>query len=301
MRLYRGQQGFTLIEIIVSVILLGILSTVLVFLIAGPMQASVDTKRRANLTDVAETALTRMTRELRLALPNSIRVTSAPNLVAIEMLRTLDGGRYRAQPISGSAPLCAPAINGDPLEFNCADGVFDVLGQLPQQANITLGGADCAADPTTADCVVVFNTGNTGANDAYALDNVATIIAIGAALDGSDQLTVSNTSLIGGNSAFPLASPAQRFHIVDTPVSFVCDTASGEINRVDAYAFQNPQSTAPPGVSALLVNNVSSCDFDYDPGTATRGGLATLRVTLTQPESGSSVSLVQQVHVSNQP
>ena len=293
--------GFTLIEMVIAVLVLGILSVLLVFIVSGPMRASVETERRARLTDIAETALTSMTRELRLALPNSIRVATAPNLVVIEMLRTLDGGRYRSQPIGGAMPFCGAATNGDPLEFNCADAVFDVLGQLPQQANITTGGADCAADPTTADCVVVFNTGPAGANDAYSGQNVATIVAVGTGIDGSDQLTIANTALAGGNPAFPLASPAQRFHVVDGPVSFVCDTLTGQINRVDGYAFQNPQSTAPPGSSALLVNSVTGCDFAYDAGTATRGGLATLSLTLTEASSGATVTLVQQAHVSNQP
>ena len=54
--------------------LTGILAVVLSMMLSGPMRAYVDTGRRAALVDLGETALARMTREIRLALPNSIRV-----------------------------------------------------------------------------------------------------------------------------------------------------------------------------------------------------------------------------------
>ncbi len=295
-------RGFSLLEMVIAVVLTGILAAVLALILTGPMKASVDTERRARLVDVADTALARMTRELRLSLPNSVRIATAPNVVAIEMLRTLSGGRYRAAATTGPLPACGPAPAGDPLEFTCVDPTFDVLGQLPRLAQVKFG-ADCVGAPSTADCVVVFNTGSLGANDAYAGDNVATVsvVADDAGFDGSDQITMSNARLGGGLPAFPLASPRQRFHIVDTPVSFVCNTLTGEINRHDGYSIGAVQSLAPGGSTALLVNQVTACDFAYDAGTATRGGLATLRVTISEPASGESVTLLQQAQVSNQP
>ena len=127
------QRGFTLVEIIIVVILVGILSVVVGLIIQGPLRASVETGRRAELVDLAETALIRMTREIRLSVPNSVRIATAPGIVSVEVLRTLDGGRYRAAPTTGpTLPGCAAAPAGDPLEFTCADTLFDVLGQLPR-------------------------------------------------------------------------------------------------------------------------------------------------------------------------
>ena len=119
--------------------------------------------------------------------------------------------------------------------------------------------------------------------------------------DGSDQLTITNASIAALNPPFPLPSPAQRFHIVDTAVSFICDTSAQRIDRFFDYPITPIQTTTPGGTSDLLVNNVTACDFDYDPGTATRGGLVTLRIIITEPDSGQSVTLVKQIHVSNQP
>ena len=297
-------RGFTLVEVVIVIILVGVLAGVVGLIIQGPLQASVDTGRRADLVDLAETALARMTREIRLGVPNSVRIASAPNIVAVEVLTSLDGGRYRAAATNTPVLLgCGAAAAGDPLEFTCADTQFYVLGQLPRLRQIVTGGADCAADPSTADCVVVFNTGTAGANDAYAADNVATITATSdnTAFDWSDQLTITNANIVGLMAPFPLASPAQRFHIVNTPVSFVCNTSTHRVQRFFNYPITAAQSTSPGGTNNLLVDNATACDFTYDPGSATRGGLVTLRRTITEPDSSQSVTLLKQIHVSNQP
>ena len=73
------KNGFTLIELIIVILLIGILSGVIFTILRGPIQAYVDVEKRTRLIDIADTALQRMTREIRLALPNSIRVTGRNN------------------------------------------------------------------------------------------------------------------------------------------------------------------------------------------------------------------------------
>ena len=83
----RHQKGFTLIELIIVIIIISILAGVLLTLLRGLMIQFVQVEQRANLVDIAETALLRMTREIRLALPNSIRLTdtSAGTLASCDM------------------------------------------------------------------------------------------------------------------------------------------------------------------------------------------------------------------------
>ena len=61
------QRGFSLVEMIIVITLVGILASVLANVIRGPMQALVVVQERTRLVDMLETALLRMTREIRLA------------------------------------------------------------------------------------------------------------------------------------------------------------------------------------------------------------------------------------------
>ena len=66
----------TLIELVIVIAISSIIAVGMAAFIARPIEAYVDAARRAELTDIADTALRRMTRDLRTALPNSIRVAT---------------------------------------------------------------------------------------------------------------------------------------------------------------------------------------------------------------------------------
>lgn len=284
--------GFTLIELITVIVISGILATVVWRNVSTPVQSFIDVERRARLTDTAETALARLSRELRLALPNSIRLSGT----ALEFLRTVDGGRYRS--------VVAADGSGDALDFSANVDSFDVLGVLQQfdPTNVApkiaaTGQADCLSG--AAYCLVIFNTGQPGVcgasppgANAWCGDNVAGIAQSPAA----GQIVFDNSDVPGWS--FPFASPRGRFRIVDTPVSFVC--AGGTLRRYDGYAISPVQSVPPVGATGrLLADGVSACSFSYDPGTATRSALVTVELALS--ESGENVRLLQQVHVVNTP
>jgi len=135
--------------------------------------------------------------------------------------------------------------------------------------------------------MVVYNTGQPGA-DAYAGDNIAAITAI----------TVNTITFnLDPVDRFPHQSPRQRFFVVDTPVSFICNTGTGEIRRYSGYTIGG----SPSGTGNLLVDQVSTCSFSYNPGTNTRSGMVTISITITDASLGQSVTLLQQAHVDNQP
>jgi len=300
---YRHAGGFTLIEMIVVIILIGILSGVLYTILRGPMRQYVQVQQRAALVDIAETALQRMTREIRLALPNSIRIDSSGSVTSIEFLRTLDGGRYRDKPHPAGTPVCGGPAPQDVLSFSTSTDCFQMLGtlnNLPVSGGAGANRTSCLQGAT--DCLVIFNTGQLGAN-AYAGDNIA----------GIEAATVNTITFdIAPLTRFPFKSPNQRFQIVDTPVSFLCDSSSGEILRFDNYDVLSTQPIDPGGSdftdsslpsvnSNLLANKVTDCDFFYTQGTATRAAMVTLQITIEDPDLGQEVTLLQQAHVDNQP
>jgi len=271
------------------ILILGVLSTVLVNILRGPLTAYIDVQRRSDIVDIAETALQRMTREIRLALPNSIRATGT----SIEFLRTVDGGRYRRLPDGSNNDVCIS--DTDKIKLNSASDCFEIMGSLvnlPIAPPPPTGTSLLNCRNQTALCLVIFNTGQSGAN-AYALDNIAAISAISA-----NSITFNNSGDVPGFK-FPNKSPRQRFQIVDTPVSFIC--SGSNITRYSGYTIQNV--TVPTsGTSAnLLIDNLTACVISYDAGTSTRAALVTISLTITQSDSGESVSLLQQAHVDNQP
>jgi len=260
-------KGFTLIELIMVIVIVGILSTMTTDIITLPVKSYIDLERRTALVDSAEMILRRMQRDIRRALPNSIRITAGTRL---ELLHTIDGGRYRAQLASDGS--------GDLLDFISADDRFDVLGSL---ASVPAGE------------LVIYNTGGAGGN----------------AYTGNNRATIANTStvdfmLLNTAKLFPFQSPQQRFFIVDTPITYNC--INGELRRYDnsidsSYGI----SSAGPVLAALnyklqAKSQSLSCLFRYQEGTGTRAGLVTLEISLTD-DAGESAKLIQQVHVDNMP
>lgn len=290
MRRIRQNRGFTLIELILVVVLIGALSLLSMALIVEPFRAFEDVSRRSRLVDTAQGALSLMTRETRLALPNSLRITTGGSRTALEFLRTSTGGRYRARPDGTGA--------GNVLDFTADAGTFDVLGGLALSAGIdTAGGPGEAACLNGAlDCLVIYNTGGIGLN-AYNADNLAAITAA-----SPTNLSFDNAD---GVPAFPAASPTQRFFVVDMPVSYVCDAATGELRRYADYGIRavQPVNDADFGVAgALIADQIANCAgavFTYDNGAGTRHGLAGFRLSVS--EAGETVSLLQQAHVLNAP
>lgn len=272
MKLPGKYKGFTLIELVIVITILGIMAFILVNILQGPVRAYVDTEKRARLVDIAQTALLRMTREIRLALPNSIIAGGGQ----IEFLRTIDGGRYRDQ-------------GANRLKFNKQADSFEFLGPLNNFPAINAVGGTDQADCLNGNvhCMVVYNTGQPGA-DAYAGDNIAAITAKAA---GSLSFNLDPVT------SFPNKSPRQRFFVVDTPVSFICNPGTGEIRRYSGYTIGG----APVGAGNLLINRVTGCTMTYNPGTNTRAGLVSISITITDASLGQSVTLLQQAHVDNQP
>ncbi|MFA5171356.1 MAG: prepilin-type N-terminal cleavage/methylation domain-containing protein [Sulfuriferula sp.] len=257
------QRGFTLIEMIVVITITGIIAAVVATFIRAPVQGYLDSVRRAELTDVADTAVRRIGRDLHLALPNSVRVTSAGGVSYLEFLLTSGGGRYRID------------TPGNPLDFTAADSSFDILGP---PVSMTAGAKNLVA---------IYNLGIAGA-DAYYGDNTSVISAAGSTLTFASK-------------QFLYDSPSHRFQIIQYPVTYACNPTAGTLTRYWNYNISATQPTAfTTGSNALLANHVSACSFSYDQQVITqRAGLVAISLQLNQ--SGESVNLYDEVHVSNAP
>lgn len=319
-------QGFTLVELIIVVTLSGILSLVVGVFIARPITSYANVTRRAELVEAADLALRRMARDIQQALPNSIRIKgdpSNPQRIAIEMIRVVDGMRYRAYPSAGKIAL----------DFSKPITQFNVIGQFQFAiANPDCLTGNCVGNDTCAagNCrLVVFNTGaNTGGSQPT--DNPspgANVYSTSAAPNcngclpppGSRNVTPQgmivslsnpgNEGLVTLSSPFMfgLPSPRQRLYVVDTPITYVCDVGTDQekITRFWNYSVAENQPVDPSsnpliiGANAQLTQFIKSCSFSYTPGANQRNGLVTLIITLAKNDE--NITLMREVNVSNVP
>jgi MSHA biogenesis protein MshO len=266
---HAGRHGVTLIELIAVIAITGILAATVALFIRRPVEGYLDTARRAELTDRADNSLRRIRRELRLALPNSVRVAAGGK--SIEYLATSGGGRYRAD--------FTDTGTGDPLDFTAADGSFDVITALPSLVD--------------AQYIVVSNL--------YSDGTIASSNAYGGNNRAAYSSSAGSTITLSSPFQFPLNSPGRRFQVVTGAVMFVCDLTSGEIRRYSGHTVQLVSPIPPAtGTNALLVDGVSSCTFTYDSAAVNqRTGLVSLDIAITR--EGETVRLFQQVHVNNAP
>jgi MSHA biogenesis protein MshO len=274
--IHARQNGVTLIELVLVIAITGAIAAVVAIFIRKPIEGYVDTVRRAEMTDKADMALRRIKRDLRLALPNSVRVRTSGGATYLEFLVTAGGGRYRAD-VRGDTGA------GDVLDFTAADDKFDVLTDMPSFSG---GGtkyivvANLYSDPT-------ISTAN--------------------AYDGSHRATyASNTGTtitVSPSFQFPYQSPGKRFQVVTGAVMYAC-TGTGEIRRYSGHTIElTPPLPPVTGANALLVDGltlVTGCTFTYDPSIGARTGLVSMRIEL-DGGSGETVALFQQVHVINTP
>jgi MSHA biogenesis protein MshO len=284
----RAESAFTLVELVVTISLTTIVVSFMAVFVSGPVGAYADQGRRAELVDVAENSLRRIARDIRAALPNSIRVTSSGSIVALELLNTVDGVRYRDRPPPGN-----PASR---LNFSNADDAFNSVGQF--------NGISRPFSSTTH-YLSIYNVGVPGA-DAYELANVITPPGTRIDIDADSVADEDNIRLTPAFH-FAYASPGQRVYLVDQPISYICDTAAETLTRFAGYAItadhgdrDSPGELLGAGATATIVaDSVSSCGIQYSPGTSQRAGLVSLALQVAN--SGETVSLLHQVHVNNVP
>ena len=274
-RLWSSVSGFTLVELVVTIVIIGILSSLGGMFISQPIEGYIDLERRTELVDQAEMALRRMQRDIRAALPNSVRTFDGGK--GIEFLHVVDGGRYRRS-VDGSDG------SGDVLDFTTTDTSFDVLGGLQHFLDVD-------ADQ---DQIVIYNLTNTGSlANAYIGDNRVTV----SSTSSSDIIRFSDKQ-------FPYASPYNRFFIVDdNAVSYkiVSNGSDYELRRY-TYPIEDSVVGPPADVSGDLVAthlNAATSTFDYDSATTSRSGLVTMQLTLEN--DGERITLLHQVHVDNAP
>jgi MSHA biogenesis protein MshO len=280
--------GFSLVELIVVIVITGVIASVVGLFITGPIQGFLDQARRAELVDAAQVAMTRMGRDLRAALPNSVRISGN----AIELLLTLDGERYRVE---------TPGTAADRLEFTASDDAFNTLGAL--------GSTDAspAGAYTISGALAIYPVLQAGANPYVAADRSMTpfgnIVVTPVTNSGYQEYRLSLTTAAGAPGAhrFSHDSPTRRVFLVEGPVTYLCSPP--QLLRYQGYTMTATQDPTPDdGTASVIAGNVQACAFDYDAGTATRNAVVSVALSLAQGAvQAERVRIIRQIHVDNTP
>ncbi len=272
----RSSKGFTLVESVMVIVITGIIAATVAIFIKPAIDAYVSSTHRAELTDAVDTVLRRLSRDVRAAVPNSLRQHST---TCIEYAPIKAAGRYRKE-------------GAGALDFSVSVDQFDVLTITPDTA------------PVSGDQVVIYNV----AQDVADLYSASTQNNRATVAEGS---TTAQIKLPSPGKKFPLASPGAHFQIIPAsgPVALVCINTTGTdangngVGRLVARRGQGyvaATGACPAGTSdTLLVDKVSACTFNYLPAVLQRHGLLTVSLSLTRDRE--TVNLVQQIHIDNAP
>lgn len=276
---------------VVVIVLLGIVGSIVAVFLVRPVEGYRDLARRAALVEAAESALRRMQRDIREALPNSVRVTNTASGFALELIPVLDGARYNTG--NGTLP--------QRLTFG-GDGQFDVQ--------------HCFRNPatkTTAGIRLVINNQGTGVYNVY--NDAGSGVGVESIITPATGMTISITSATCPASGYDhitmtpnhdfrnTQSPNRRVFVVTTALSYLCDTTAGTLTRYYNYAIPAAQPTTAAAFVALnassapVADRLAACSVTTTTADVRNRALATL--TLTLAEEGEQVRLVQQAQLDN--
>lgn len=267
------QRGFTLVELIMVIVLTGILAASLTIFMRPAIDAYFDSRRRADLIDMADIALRQMTRDIRRAVPNSVIRHTA---TCLQLVPSIAGGRFRtdADPdTSGSAPLntSLPVTS------------FDVLTPLGDTAK-------------AGDWVVIDNQDG---GEVYSGENRAEIGSItpGSAATALYQHRVT-LALAGGKQFHPGYTGSRLMIVANSEQSVFYHCVGGRLYRT-VGAFGDGAAVCPTVGSAIVATDVDACLFDYEAGATQQSALVWLQLQLRR--SDEQVTLAHGAHLDNVP
>lgn len=262
-------RGFTLIELVMVIVITGILAASLTVFFVPAINSYFDTRRRADLTDIADTALRRMGQDIRSAVPNSVRYVSA---TCFQLVPTISGGRYRMAPDT--------AGGSQYIDTGVATSAFDVLSPLSQI-------------PVSGDWVVI---GNQNAADVYSGTNRGAVDTVTTPATGRHRISLNPAK------QFPVGYDGGRFVVVPNATQTVFYSCVGTtLYRTVATFAADQATTCALTTGAVVATDVAGCTFVYDPnaGATQQSGFVWMRLELSR--SGESVALAHGVHVDNLP
>lgn len=265
-------RGFTLIELIAVIVILGIVSVGVSTFFRGNMQIWVDVSERDALLSQGRFVVERLNRELRTALPNSAIVRASSTAQCLAFVPIAWSTFYTNLPLTPTSDTTVALVEMKDIDGN----VF------------TLSSADVGiVYPINQDKVY-----NSASGQRQAIDGCT----------GGSCAATGGVMQIEVDGQYTLSSPAERFYIAREVVRYCA--VSGQIYRTTfAYnGFSTSALTTSPTAGALMADNIKNegdVPFRVEEPTLTRN--AFIQVFLRFGRAGEVVAFSNEVHIPNVP
>ncbi|TYK67151.1 PilW family protein [Colwellia echini] len=274
----KNNKGFTLLEMILVIIILGIMGAGISGFITLSTQTYLNATNRDELVGNARFVIERLNRELRNALPNSIRI------------KDYNGGQSQCLQFT---PIAASTVYSDiPVAPEVASETLTVI-----PFNNAIGNSyqcddnDSDSENHCDGLVTVYPLTN---DDIYQGHNDITGKTFLFEKVAATDITLENAV------HFNEDSPTQRLYLINNQVSY-CAT-SGFIYRYEEPITIGDQVTPPASNNAMVkmagyLNN--NLPFNYQPATLKRN--AVVQIHLAFAKNDESYVFNHEIHINNVP
>lgn len=282
-------SGFTLMELIIVIVILGVMSVGIAGFITLGTQTYVNVTERDALLANARFSVERLNREMRNAVPHSVRVAvdniTTPTKQCIEFVPIVASTVYTDIAVAPDTAVNNLSVipfeleNGDAYSCNAGNSCNDVVIIYP------ITNADIYQD----------HTDNSG--KAFEIENYP---ATNPAISTSEiELTQTAT--------FNEHSPTQRAYIINAPVSYCLNGTANTLTRYAHYGYNIAQAL-PPISSTTLKSDLMANSLNFDendlpftvlPASLQRNSVVQIKLNFTRDDE--QVVFDNAIHISNVP
>ncbi len=270
------QQGFTLVELVLVIVLLGVISVGISGFIGLSTQAYVNVSERDELVSNARFVIERLNRELRNAVPNSVRVTDLSGIQCMDFVPISASTIYTNIPVAPETASNQITV----IPFKAEDGVNDY---------------SCSS---CLDLVIVYPNSTASIYDNHN-DTTGRVFNLA---DFTPPTTLTNEwtlSIANGAVLFDQDSPTQRLYIANEQVSYCVFANKMYRYRNNIGGSQTLPPRARPTLMAEYLADIDNADLPFTILPATLQRNAVVQIKLHFLRNNENIVFENEVQIKN--